>query len=222
MLSTWSSGTGGAGIIGAFSYAALIAVGLSEQATLLLMTSVPILQLCVFWFLLRPPQCPESYQPNANGNIDIALQGPTESLRKKSLTSMKLEAEQMNKLSECERPLEGVKEKLRYMPSLLKYIIPLVLVFLSEYLINSGLVIIINPYPIFVYNTRIFRYYITQSLQPYDLLIRYHIVIERNRDLTLSSQQISDKLIDASLSFCPFFPSYTSSIPQYHFLLVFI
>lgn len=146
VLSTWSSGTGGAGIIGAFSYAALIAVGLTEKITLISMTSVPILQLLIYCFLLRAPTSVATYASTANGAIDISLQGPTESLRKKSLTSMKLESEQMNKLAECELPLEGIKDKLKYMPSLFKYIVPLVLVFLCEYLINSGLVIIFRLY----------------------------------------------------------------------------
>lgn len=159
VLSTWSSGTGGAGIVGAFSYAALIGMGLSERTTLLSMISVPILQLCVFWIVLRKPVCLNSPEPTANGNIDIALQGAQENLRKKSLTSMKLEDEQLNKLADGEQPLEGIKEKLKYMPSLLKYITPLVLVFLLEYLINSGLVIIIK-----------FIYYLTKTPQiKYDM-----------------------------------------------------
>lgn len=143
-MSTWSSGTGGAGIIGAFSYAALIAFGLSERTTLLLMVFVPTLQCCVFWFLLRSPQHGEFAQPDANSTVDIVLYEPTDNQRKKSSVGVKLDAESNERIDDFERPLEGIKDKLKYMPSLLKYILPLIMVFLFEYIINSGLVIILH------------------------------------------------------------------------------
>lgn len=40
-VSTWSSGTGAAGVFGALSYAGLRTVGISSQTTLLLMLVVP-------------------------------------------------------------------------------------------------------------------------------------------------------------------------------------
>jgi len=43
VISTWSSGTGAAGILGAGSYAGLTAVGLSAVNSLLLMLVVPAL-----------------------------------------------------------------------------------------------------------------------------------------------------------------------------------
>jgi hypothetical protein len=43
VISTWSSGTGGAGILGATSYAGLTALGLSAVNSLLLMLVVPVL-----------------------------------------------------------------------------------------------------------------------------------------------------------------------------------
>lgn len=42
VISTWSSGTGGAGILGASSYAGLTALGLSAVDSLLLMLVVPV------------------------------------------------------------------------------------------------------------------------------------------------------------------------------------
>jgi hypothetical protein len=43
VISTWSSGTGAAGILGASSYAALTAIGLSAVNSLLVMLVVPVL-----------------------------------------------------------------------------------------------------------------------------------------------------------------------------------
>jgi hypothetical protein len=42
VISTWSSGTGAAGILGASSYAGLTAVGLSAANSLLVMLVVPV------------------------------------------------------------------------------------------------------------------------------------------------------------------------------------
>jgi hypothetical protein len=43
VISTWSSGTGAAGILGASSYAGLTALGLSAVNSLLMMLVVPVL-----------------------------------------------------------------------------------------------------------------------------------------------------------------------------------
>jgi hypothetical protein len=43
VISTWSSGTGAAGILGASSYAGLTALGLSAANSLLLMLVIPVL-----------------------------------------------------------------------------------------------------------------------------------------------------------------------------------
>lgn len=42
VISTWSSGTGAAGILGASSYAGLTALGLSAANSLLVMLVVPV------------------------------------------------------------------------------------------------------------------------------------------------------------------------------------
>lgn len=43
VVSTWSSGTGAAGLFGSLSYAGLIAAGLSPRTTILVMLIIPIL-----------------------------------------------------------------------------------------------------------------------------------------------------------------------------------
>ncbi|XP_013931658.1 PREDICTED: battenin [Thamnophis sirtalis] len=55
VVSAWSSGTGGAGLIGALSYLGLTQIGLSPQDTLLFMTIVPVIMLASYCFLLAPP-----------------------------------------------------------------------------------------------------------------------------------------------------------------------
>ena len=45
VVSTWSSGTGAAGVAGALSYAGLTAIGVTPRTTLLVMISVPVIML---------------------------------------------------------------------------------------------------------------------------------------------------------------------------------
>ena len=116
-ISTWSSGTGGAGIVGALCFTVLRSLGLNNQQTLLVMVSVPILELITFFGLLRKP---------------LPLDEQIAELQKsnKSLTE-----------AAYEPPLEGFKEKITYIKKLFIYILPLAFVYLFEYLVNQGLVI---------------------------------------------------------------------------------
>ncbi|CAH1399143.1 unnamed protein product [Nezara viridula] len=56
VISTWSSGTGGAGILGAGSYAGLIAAGLSPSAAIWIMLIVPTVQAVCFVFFIDHPK----------------------------------------------------------------------------------------------------------------------------------------------------------------------
>ena len=114
VIATWSSGTGGAGIIGALSYASLT-TWLSNEDTLLLMLIVPIIQGITFWLVLVHP--PQSSIPITKNGIDSQ--------------------EQI-----IEIPRKSFKEKINLVPGLLKYMIPLGLVYLFEYFINQGLVML--------------------------------------------------------------------------------
>lgn len=145
VLSTWSSGTGGAGIVGAFSYAFLIAMGLSNRDTLLIMISFPTLQACAFWLILRSPTDePEPEQEDEEEPAKIiestVCNLSAKDSSKASLSPIKLEVGVIDRMSDSDQALDGFKAKLKYMPSLFKYIGPLILVFLFEYIINSGLV----------------------------------------------------------------------------------
>jgi len=112
VISTWSSGTGGAGVIGAVSYAGLTLV-LSTENTLLVMLAVPLLQAITFWCILKHP---------AYTKIPITKNG---------IDSQ----EEIIKI-----PKKTFKDKINLVPGLLKYMIPLGLVYLFEYFINQGLV----------------------------------------------------------------------------------
>lgn len=126
MISTWSSGTGGAGIIGAVSYAGLIALGVSPVNTMLLMLSVPMIEGAAFWILLRNPK---SIPRNISSEKLSAACSSIES---------QFDVECGNK-NEKMQPLT-LGEKLRFVPQLFSYMIPISLVYFFEYFINQGLV----------------------------------------------------------------------------------
>lgn len=111
VISTWSSGTGGAGVIGAVSYAGLTLV-LSIENTLLVMLVVPLLQAITFWVILKHPT--HTRIPITKNGIDSQ--------------------EQIIKV-----PEKTFRDKINLVPGLLKYMIPLGLVYLFEYFINQGL-----------------------------------------------------------------------------------
>lgn len=146
VVSTWSSGTGGAGIIGSISYAGLTAVGLSPMNTLLIMLIVPALEAVAFWVILRHPK--------------KVLSDPSLTKEKEVNTSKEdLEGSTSSTpLNEDEKPLIGFKQKLYYVPSLLKFIIPLTLVYLFEYFINQGLYELVHFPDIWLSQKDIYRW----------------------------------------------------------------
>lgn len=121
VVSTWSSGTGGAGIIGSLSYSLMRAIGLSSRQTLLLMIFVPTLELITFNFLLNEPTVPHhetSDQEHRRLMAEIEVHG---------------------ELTE-NPPLATIAQKFAYIPELMIYFVPLMLVYFFEYFINQGLV----------------------------------------------------------------------------------
>lgn len=119
VISTWSSGTGGAGIFGSFLYAGLTQIGISPVNTMLMMLSVPLLEGATFWVLLRNPNTipKRDSEPQIN-------QSPND----------------QETAAECAEKKLSLSDKIRYIPSLLKFVVPLLLVYLFEYFINQGLV----------------------------------------------------------------------------------
>lgn len=128
VVSTWSSGTGGAGIAGSLSYAVMIGAGLTPKTTLFLMMVAPVLEAIAFWGILRH-----------NNHIKVDEQAEA-SRRTSDETLSEKERQDLEGVSELE-PLTDIKSKMRYVPKLLIYMVPLTLVYLLEYFINQGLVI---------------------------------------------------------------------------------
>jgi battenin len=110
VISTWSSGTGGAGIAGSLAYTLLRKILTSKQ-TLLVMTAVPAVEMIVYFFLLRKP---------ASNRIEDQHKGDDV-------------AEEDNV-----PPMRSMKEKLLYIKSLVHFMLPLALVYYFEYVINQG------------------------------------------------------------------------------------
>lgn len=118
VISTWSSGTGGAGVLGAFSYAAMASV-LTPETTLLVMLCVPVLLAISFWGILVHPK-KDSRRPVAVPDEEPLLLS----------------------CSGCSEEEEGTLtfvQKLKLMKPLLKFMIPLGFVYFAEYFINQGL-----------------------------------------------------------------------------------
>lgn len=156
VVSTWSSGTGGAGIIGALSYAGLTNLGLNTTQTLLVMLIVPAAEAIAFWIILRHNNQAAAEVAVTNGcdnpvtvtdsNSDFQnVQGS-----KQEGSQEDVEKTQVSPYDEEDTPLIGFKQKIRYVPKMFKYMIPLTLVYLFEYFINQGLVstqLLLNSYP---------------------------------------------------------------------------
>ena len=132
VISTWSSGTGGAGIVGALAYTVLRGIGLSNRQTLLVMITVPVVELGIFFGLLRKP---------ASSRIEDQDKGDDV-------------AEEDNV-----PPMKSIKEKLLYIGHLLRYMIPLALVYFFEYYINQGMFELVYFPNIFLDESSQYRWY---------------------------------------------------------------
>lgn len=136
MISTWSSGTGGAGIIGALSYATLTSFGITPVNTMLIMLIVPFIEAGSFWIILRKP-----YQKDCTTDSrTTSMTASTAEIKDVQLTATAIAVSKSSDLDDMEKPLTGVASKIRYLPSLFKYMIPISLVYFLEYFINQGMV----------------------------------------------------------------------------------
>lgn len=127
VVSTWSSGTGGAGVVGALSYASL-RHALSVRHTLQVMLLMPIVMAIAFWIIIEHPPstqltcklagCGGELEPMLSDNINMS-NGAV--------------------VAKHEQPKYTIQEKIFLIKPLLKYMIPLSLVYFAEYFINQGL-----------------------------------------------------------------------------------
>uniref|UniRef100_A0A8D0UZM1 Battenin n=1 Tax=Sus scrofa TaxID=9823 RepID=A0A8D0UZM1_PIG len=123
VISWWSSGTGGAGLLGALSYLGLTQAGLSPQHTLLSMLGIPALMLASYFLLLTSPG---SQDPGGEEEAETAARQPL----------INSEAPELKPGSGSHLSLQ---ERWTVFKGLLHYIVPLVLVYFAEYFINQGL-----------------------------------------------------------------------------------
>nr|XP_048316080.1 battenin isoform X1 [Myodes glareolus]XP_048316081.1 battenin isoform X1 [Myodes glareolus]XP_048316082.1 battenin isoform X1 [Myodes glareolus]XP_048316083.1 battenin isoform X1 [Myodes glareolus] len=123
VISWWSSGTGGAGLLGSLSYLGLTQAGLSPQHTLLSMLGIPILLLASYFLLLTSP---EAQDPGGEDEAETAARQPL-----------------IGTETPASNPGSGwdlsFQERWTVFKGLLRYITPLVLVYFAEYFINQGL-----------------------------------------------------------------------------------
>lgn len=109
---------------------------------MLIMIVVPAIEAVAFWGVLRRPKADPNQSTGSNNTIsttDASISSEKENELKGSADDM----ESSQELSEDEKPLIGLAAKIKYVPSLLKYMVPLTLVYFLEYFINQGLVRII-------------------------------------------------------------------------------
>ncbi|KAF3699541.1 Battenin Protein CLN3 Precursor [Channa argus] len=135
VLEGWGSGTGGAGVSGALLYSGLTQAGLSARVTLLIMLVVPFFMFISYFFLLVPPSLLPQWRSR---ETEYAVVGSED---RRQLMDESEEEEEQERSTIVERttgPLT-ITEKLHVIKGLLRFILPLGLVYLAEYFINQGL-----------------------------------------------------------------------------------
>ncbi|KAL0993621.1 hypothetical protein UPYG_G00110670 [Umbra pygmaea] len=132
----WGSGTGGAGVAGALLYSGLTQAGLSPRTTLLIMLVIPIAMVISYFFLLDfPPSFPQwrcieaETLPGEDSNNRQPLLGDSDEEE---------EQEKGDEEPKATGPLSFI-EKLLVIRSLLRFVVPLGVVYFAEYFINQGL-----------------------------------------------------------------------------------
>ncbi|KAI0232056.1 Battenin [Lamellibrachia satsuma] len=119
-VSTWSSGTGGAGLFGSLSYAGMTSAGLSPRVSLLVVLVVPGAMAASYFLLLVKPRA-VTMKANRKVNEEDKELIVDENHPKDVVKQM------------------SIKEKVIIIKSLLPYMIPLALVYFAEYTINQAL-----------------------------------------------------------------------------------
>ncbi|KAE9546768.1 hypothetical protein FO519_010020 [Halicephalobus sp. NKZ332] len=157
MLSIWSSGTGGAGIIGSLAYAGLTEphfANLSPETTCLIMLIVPVIFAVTYWFLMVIPDTVHQvrlFEPRTwlVTDPDLSTASSTEEIHPHvtSEVDWSVEDTKAGKLEPTDSSESGFvkqrklsfKEQLLLIMLMTKYTLPPAIVFAAEYLINQGL-----------------------------------------------------------------------------------
>ncbi|CAI2299395.1 unnamed protein product [Caenorhabditis sp. 36 PRJEB53466] len=136
VVASWSSGTGGAGLIGASAYALLTdskLLNISPKNSMLLMLTLPLLFSCAYWRILRIPRSVHRARFHRVSTWIIGFSSVTSSERHLEDEGLLEEEEEISSDSAAET------SKLHKTRPLLKFMVPLISVYLAEYYINQGL-----------------------------------------------------------------------------------
>ncbi|XP_038067190.1 battenin-like isoform X2 [Patiria miniata] len=125
-VSTWSSGTGASGLVSSLTYAGLTEV-LAPKNALLVMLVVPALMIISYWGILVkvPVKRPILHDAKHEEKQRLLENGNTEGAKEEMKTTT--------------RQHLTLKERLHHFKYLLKYILPLMFVYIAQYFTNQGL-----------------------------------------------------------------------------------
>lgn len=135
-VSTWSSGTGAAGVFGALSYAGLTALGFSPRNSLLLMLIIPVALALTYFLLLVRPATVSNPQLVSSLAVDYNVEDADRNLDTQPLFEPEVT---VNHSRQVHSQKMSFIQRLLLVKPLLKFMIPLLLVYFAEYFINQGL-----------------------------------------------------------------------------------
>ncbi|KAG7221972.1 hypothetical protein INR49_028255 [Caranx melampygus] len=212
VLGGWGSGTGGAGVAGAFLYSGLTQVGLSPQITLLIMLVVPFTMLISYFILLVPPPAlPQwisretDYAAVGSEERQRLMDDSEEAEREKSTPGLVLLP--LNAADDRSTGPLTFAEKLHVIRGILKFVFPLGLVYFAEYFINQGLMELLYFPNFFLSHADQYRWY--QTLYQVGVLVsRSSLCCVKIRKLwTLSLLQMVNLVLLLFAVRYPFLPS---------------
>ncbi len=175
----WSSGTGAAGVAGALIYAGFRTF-LSPKVTILIQICIPLIMLVTYLFVLGPRQSSlvsaPSHIPNQENDSQEEENKGEHSTDKMPL--LKPDSSDTTKKAFDLRKVQLFNKEeakhwvahIKYIPHLFKYMVPLFLVYFSEYAINQGFFeLLYNP------NTHLGGYCLDQRSQYGWLQVMYQV-----------------------------------------------
>jgi battenin len=149
-LNGWSSGTGAAGLIGSFSYASLTTLGLSPSSTILCMLFIPFLMLTSYSilpnkdfknYLQIESDTSDTSVSSSNSNNSLNEANVLVPDNSSTIQNYDDEIQSVNNNADLNSNNRNLSFSLKFQifRSVIKYMIPLGLVYLFEYFINQGL-----------------------------------------------------------------------------------
>lgn len=156
VLEGWGSGTGAAGLIGALLYSVLIQAGLSPRVTLLIMLVVPFTMVASYFCLLV---CPPSLPQWRTKETEYAALVSED--RQQLLDSSDEEEPESSTTEDQPTGPLSFRERLFVIRGLWRFVLPLGVVYLTEYFINQGLMELLFFHNIFLTHAAQYRWYQT-------------------------------------------------------------